>query len=131
LTRVVLDASAGVEIALQTPDGLRIESLLPQPTTFWVPEHYFLEVAGVLRRNEINGRYPAARVQAALDKLLTSPTNSVAVKPLLSEAWTMRHNLTIADALYVVVAIHAGAVLATADMRLANAPNLPVETITP
>ena len=131
MTRVVLDASAGVEIALQTPDGLRIESLLPQPTTFWVPEHYFSEVAGVLRRSEINGRYPAARVQAALDKLLTSPTNSVAVKPLLSEAWTMRHNLTIADALYVVVAVHAGAVLVTADMRLASAPDLPVETITP
>ncbi len=86
LTRVALDASAGVEIALQTPDGLRIESLLPQPTTFWVPEHYFSEVAGVLRRSEINGRYPAARVQAALDKLLISPTNSVAVKPRLSEA---------------------------------------------
>ncbi len=43
----------------------------------------------------------------------------------------MRHDLTVADALYVAVALHAGAVLATADMRLANAPNLPVETITP
>ena len=131
MTRVVLDASAGVEIALQTPAGLRIESQLPQPASFWVPEHYFTEVAGVLRRSDINGRYPAARVQAALDKLITAPTSNVAVKPLLSEAWTMRHNLTIADALYVVVALHAGAALATADMRLANSPNLPVETITP
>ncbi len=131
MTRVVLDASAGVEIALQTPAGRRIESSLPQPTTFWVPEHYFAEVAGVLRRSDINGRYPTARVQAAFDRLLTAPTTSVAVKPLLSEAWTMRHNLTVADALYVVVAIHAGAALATADMRLARAPNLPVETITP
>lgn len=131
MTRVVLDASAGVEIALQTPDGLRIESQLPQPASLWVPEHYFTEVAGVLRRCEINGRYPTARVQAALDRLITGPTSNVAVKPLLSEAWTMRHNLTIADALYVVVAIHAGAALATADLRLANAPNLPVETITP
>ena len=69
--------------------------------------------------------------QAAFDKLLTAPITSVAVKPLLPEAWTMRHNLAIADALYVVVAVHAGAVLATADMRLARAPNLPVETITP
>ena len=41
------------------------------------------------------------------------------------------HNLTFADALYVVVALHLQAELATADMRLANAPGLPVETITP
>ncbi len=87
---MVLDASAGVEIALQTPDGLRIESLLPEPTTFWVPEHYFSEVAGPTTQRD-QRPLPAARVQVAFDKLLTSPTNSVAVKPLLSEARTMRH----------------------------------------
>jgi predicted nucleic acid-binding protein len=53
------------------------------------------------------------------------------VKPLLVEAWTLRHNLTIADALYVVVASHLKAALVTADRRLANSPGLPVTTIVP
>jgi len=43
----------------------------------------------------------------------------------------LRHNLTIADALYVVVAQHLSAPLVTADLKLAGAPTLPVVTITP
>lgn len=39
--------------------------------------------------------------------------------------------LVLDAALYVVVAVHAGAVLTNADMRLPSAPNLPIETITP
>ncbi len=43
----------------------------------------------------------------------------------------MRHNLTIADALYVVVAQHLGAPVVTTDLRLARSPGLRVATITP
>lgn len=43
----------------------------------------------------------------------------------------LRHNLTIADALYVVIAGHLEGSLVTADRRLANAPGLPVRAITP
>jgi len=43
----------------------------------------------------------------------------------LEEAWTYRHNLVIADALYVVLAPRLNADLITGDLRLANAPNLP------
>lgn len=70
-------------------------------------------------------------MQVALTHLLSTPTRQVAVKPLLAEAWTLRHNLTIADGLYVVVARHLEATLVTADRRLANAPGLPVPTIVP
>ncbi len=70
-------------------------------------------------------------MQVALTRLLSTPTRQVAVKPLLVEAWTLRHNLTIADALYVVLARHLEASLVTADRRLASAPALPVRTITP
>lgn len=131
MTRIVLDASAGVEISLQTPIGRRLERQLPDGVHVWVPEHYYAEVAGVLRRNELHGHIPRSLVQLALDQLLTSPINRVSVKPVLSEAWSMRHNLTLADALYVVVARHLEAPLVTADLKLAGAPDLPVETITP
>lgn len=96
-----------------------------------MPEHYFTEVGSVLRRLERNGGYPPARIQLALDRSLSQPNRRVSVRPLVAEAWTMRHNLTLADALYVVVARHLGAPLVTADLKLAGAPKLSIETITP
>jgi hypothetical protein len=47
----------------------------------------------------------------------------VRVATLLPEAWSLRHNLTVADALYVVLARHLDAVLVTADRRLASSPD--------
>ncbi len=131
MTQLVLDASAGVELALQTPTGRRIQARLPAGATSWVPEHYFAEVAAVLRRDEINQRFDRARIQVALDRLLSAPVRRVSVKPLLPDAWTLRHNLTVADALYVVVAQHLGASLVTTDLRLASARVLTIPTITP
>lgn len=131
MTPVVVDASAGVELALKTPIGHQLDAKMPGSSTVWVPEHYYAEATAVLRRHEISGRLGSARVQVALDRLLAVPTRRVSVKPLIPEAWRLRHNLTIADGLYVVVAQHLGAELVTADMRLANAPGLPVATITP
>jgi predicted nucleic acid-binding protein len=131
LTSIVLDASAGVELALQTPIGRQLQAKLPSGATTWVPDHYYAEVPAVLRRDEINGRFSPARIQVALDRLLSAPIRRISVKPLVPEAWRLRHNLTVADALYVVVAEHLGAELVTTDLRLANAPGLPVATITP
>jgi predicted nucleic acid-binding protein len=131
LTPVVLDASAGVELALKTPVGRRLDAQMPGDATIWVPEHFYAESAAVLRRLDLNQHTAPARVQVAFTRLVSTPTRQVAVKPLLVEAWTLRHNLTIADALYVVLARHLEASLVTADRRLANAPALPVRTITP
>ncbi len=65
-----------------------------------------MEVTGVLRRDEINRRHSAAKVQVALDRLIAAPVRRVSVRPLVGEAWLLRHNMTVADALYVVVAKH-------------------------
>ena len=131
MTAVVLDASAGVEIALQTPVGRTLQGRLPSNVVPWVPEHYFAEVASVLRRQVILKRETEARMALALDRLRSAPMRRVSVRPLLDEAWAFRHNMTIADALYVVVARHLDAPLVTTDTKLAGAPQLPVTTITP
>lgn len=131
MTAIVLDASAGVELALQTPIGRRLQAKIPAGATTWVPEHYYAETTAVLRRDDINKRLDPARIQVALDRLLPAPARRVSVKPLVVEAWRLRHNLTIADARYVVVAQHLDAELVTTDLRLANSPGLPVSTITP
>ena len=97
----------------------------------WVPEHYFAEVAAVLRRQALLRHYTEARIELALDRLRSAPMRRVSLVPLLQEAWDLRHNMTIADALYVVVAQHLDAPLVTTDFKLAATPQLSVATITP
>jgi len=130
-TPVVLDASAGVEILLLTPTGRRLLAKLPEDTEEWVPELYSLR----------SPRFSAATrstvathwlVSAPLSTgWVTAPVRRVQVPPLLLEAWSMRDNLTIADAVYVVMARHLGAPLATTDLRLAATPALGVSTVVP
>lgn len=96
-----------------------------------MPAHYYVEVAGALRRGELTGAYPAARVADAYGNLATARLRRVQVRPLLGEAWSMRANITVADTVYVVLARHLRGVLVTADARLARAPNLPVATVHP
>lgn len=131
MNNVVLDASAGVEMLLLTPTGRRLLAILPANPRSWVPEVYFTEVASVLRRHEMHGRYDAARVRLAVDRLVSAPVSRVQVRSLLPDAWGRRHNLTMTDAVYVTLADHLGAPLVTTDLNLANAPGLRVATITP
>ena len=131
MTNFVLDASAGFELLFETPIGLKLQRLLPTSAEWWVPEHYYVEVSGILRRAELNNVFPLARVQRAFDRLAASPIHRVQVRPLLADAWAKRHNITIADAIYVALAEHIGATLVTGDIKLANTPNLLVPTIHP
>jgi predicted nucleic acid-binding protein len=130
VTALVLDASAGVDLLLDTVTGRRLQRAIPANAKWWVPEHYFAEVAAVLRRAEINQITSQARVAAAFTELVAAPVRRVQVRPLLPEAWGRRGNLTVHDALYVVLASHLSASLVTTDAKLANAPNLGVPTIT-
>lgn len=130
-TPVVLDAAAGVEFLLDTAADASLRSALPGDAVEWVPELYYAEVAAVLRRAELAGRIPPARVAAAFSRLVSSPLRRVQVKPLLRDAWQLRHNVTVTDAVYVVLARHLGASLVTADLKLARVPGLGVNTITP
>lgn len=128
---LVLDASAGFELLVNSDLGAAIQQKLPSGATWWVPEHYFVETASVLRRAELTGELTAGETVDALQRLRRSRLARAAVRPLLPAAWTHRGNLTIADALYVVLAEELDATLVTGDLRLAAAPGLSVETITP
>ena len=128
---LVLDASASVELLLDTPAGRRLHELVPSDARWWVPEHFYAEVTGALRRAELRATVPAARVAEASAALMSAPLRRAQVRPLLNEAWAKRTNLTIADALYVVLAEHLGADLVTADRKLAGAPILTVKAICP
>lgn len=130
-TPAVVDASAGVEMLLLTPLGRRLLGKLPLDVQEWVPELYFAEVAAVLRHHSLRRHYPAARIHVAHARLLTSPVRRVRVRPLLEEAKAMGHSITVAQAVYVVMARHLDAPLVTADVDLAGIPGMAVTTIMP
>lgn len=127
---IVLDASAAVEIALRTWAGRRLQRELPDLIEVWVPEHFYVETAGVLRRTVARGDLSHDRARRALDRLLSLAVQRASVKPLVEEAWVLRDNVTIADGIYVALARHLEASLATLDERLARSPNLGVDVVT-
>jgi len=127
---VVLDASAGVEIVLWTDEGSRLASHVVDAEVA-VPDHFHVECTAALRRLELRGELTPGEAQSALDQLLALRVRRVDTAPLLREAWLMRHNVTVADALYVVVARRLDVALVTGDLRLAQAPGLGVDVVTP
>lgn len=129
MTPVVIDASAGVELAADTLRGRALRALLPVDAVPWVPEVFYVECAAVLRRWEMRGLVAPADIEHSISELLTWPLQVVAIAGLFRDAWRYRANLTFPDAVYVALAEHLGAALLTADLRLSRAPTLPVATI--
>jgi predicted nucleic acid-binding protein len=126
VTAVVIDASAGVEIVGGTRRGRALARLLKADSEGWVPEHFYAEVVGVLRRQWlIEKRITESQATAAVSRLGLWHLNRASVAPLVSVAWKYRHNLTVADALYVALAEEVNADLLTDDYKLAAAPNVP------
>ena len=128
---LVIDASAGVELLLETPAGRSLLAKLPRQAEWWVPEHHFVEVASVLRRAEHRGLLTPLQATTAFGDLIGARVHRAQLRPLVAAAWRVRGHLTIADAAYVVLAEQLGASLVTADENLARSPGLAVPTITP
>lgn len=129
MNATVLDASAAAEIVVRTSLGRRLLAVAPRDRTWWAPDHFHVETAGAIRRMLLNGLIDATRADTALDRLLALPVTVNRSQPLIAEAWIHRHNLTVHDAVYVVLAQHLGAPLLTGDRRIAGAPNLPVQVL--
>ena len=79
---------------------------------------------------ELKNELSDVEAKTALDQLRTLRNRRVDTSPLLDEAWEMRHNVTIADGLYVVLARILDVPLVTADARLIRAPGLGIAILT-
>ena len=129
--RLVIDASAGVEILSRSLAGRRLAKTVERPEAeVWTVEHFHLEVAKVLRRDVLAGDIGDDEATRRIHVLADWELNVARVAPLLSAAWDRRHNITIHDALYVALAEKLDATLITADERLAKTPNLKARTRT-
>ncbi len=120
---IVVDASAVLEVLLQTPAAPAVEARLFQPgQTLHAPHLIDVEVAQVLRRYAATNQVDAQRCQAALDDWLAFPLSRYAHDVLLPRAWQLRANVTAYDAVYIALAEALAAPLITRDGRLAAAP---------
>ncbi len=119
---IVLDASAAVDWLLQTPAGLRIEKrIYSLNETLHAPHLLDLEVTQVLRRLSAQGVVSAHRGEQAVRDLLDLRISRYAHFVLLPRIWHVRHNFSVYDAAYIVLAETLGGVLVTRDRRLASA----------
>lgn len=91
-----------------------------------VPAHFDAEVFSALGRLVRGGNLTESLMEPILGELARAPFARCTLQPLLTTAWGLRHNLSLRDALYVALARGLGALLVTADARLAKAPGLGV-----
>ncbi len=117
---IVIDASAMIEVLLDTDAAGRIKTmLLEAKTTPHAPHLIDVEIAHVLRRLAAKGEISDRRAELALVDMAAFPLQRYPHQPFLTRIWELRHNLSSYDAAYVVLAEALNAVLVTRDKRLA------------
>lgn len=115
---IVIDASALVEVLLQTPRARAVERCM-RGRELAAPDALDVEVLHALRGIERGGKATPPRVTRAITLLGELPIDRVAVGSLHQEVWALRHALSMYDAAYVAVAQVLGCALLTLDRRLA------------
>ena len=117
----MVDASAMLEVLLNTPAGERIaERLFRRGETLHAPHLLDLEVAQVLRRYTVSGDLESQRGKQALEDLVDLPLSRYPHDVFLSRIWELRDNLTAYDAAYVALAEVLEAPIVTRDRALAS-----------
>ena len=117
---IVVDASAVIEVLLNTPAGVRVaDRLFADGETLHAPHLLDLEVVQVLRRYALSAELDAARGAQALEDLAALPVNRYPHDVLLPRIWELRYTVTAYDAAYVALAEALAAPLVTRDAALA------------
>jgi predicted nucleic acid-binding protein len=120
---IVLDASAVLELLLNTEAGRRVGREVASPTvSLHAPHLIDVEVTQALRRYVSNEAITAERGETALEHLAQLGVTRYGHEEMLPRIWALRENLSAYDAAYVALAEVLGAPLLTLDARLAAAP---------
>lgn len=127
---IVLDASAVVELLLDTVVGRRVAILIGDAAMgLHVPHLLDVEVCSTLRRFAREGSIEDEEAEEAIEHLLALDLQRHSHEGLLERVWALRKNVTAYDAMYVALAEALDATLITCDGRLARA--YPTSTVVP
>jgi predicted nucleic acid-binding protein len=117
----VVDTSAVVDFLLGVGVAAQVERLMDEAAELAAPEVLIFETLAVLRREVLRGGITEPRAAGAVSDLGDLPLELFPSLVLRDRAWELRHNLTVADALFVALAERLGEPLATKDRALVNA----------
>lgn len=118
---VVLDASALVDLLLGNDLGTAVGRRIAGHALH-APAHVDAEALSALGRLSRAGSIEADAIDAMLHHLVAAPIDRHPIRGLLLGAWARRHQLRLADALYVELAVTREFVLVTTDGRLRPVP---------
>jgi predicted nucleic acid-binding protein len=118
---IIVDASAIVELLLQTNLGKRVGlRLFSSRTEACAPELLQVEVLQVLRRYRLSNELSEIRAAEALQDFHDLPILYYPHRPLLKRIWQLHQNFSAYDAAYLALAEAIGDELLTADRALKN-----------
>lgn len=119
---IVLDASAALELLLQTPRAEAIAAIALTPLQqLHAPHLLDIEVAQALRRLVQHKAISAHRAAIVLDDYGDLAIERHGQTMLLRRVFELRDSLTAYDGVYVALAEALGAPLLTCDARLSRA----------
>lgn len=128
---VVVDSSALVAVLLDGGRAGEWAASAISEAQLRAPALIDFETANVLRRHEIAGDISADQAAQAHLDLMELTIERWPYDLLADRSWRLRHNLSVYDASYVALAELVGAPLVTLDERLARAPGLRCDVLTP
>jgi len=117
MAEVVADASALVDLLLGNDLGEAVAARLAGHALH-APAHADAEILSALGRLQRAGAVEPDDVELMLTRLAAAPIERHPVASLLLGAWSRRHRLRLADALYVELAASRALPLITTDRRL-------------
>lgn len=119
---IVLDASAAVELVLQTTRARRVAARALNPAErIHAPYLIDVEVAQVLRRLVLAKELTPARGGLALADFAELVIERHPHHPFLGRIWSLRSALSAYDAAYVALSEALGAPMLTCDEKVARA----------
>jgi predicted nucleic acid-binding protein len=119
---LVLDASAAVELVVETPLGRVVAAHLKgEGGPLHAPHLLDVEVLSALRQLARTGRLPREDVESAMSSFRLLPVVRYPHSHFLDRAWQLRETVSAYDAMYIALAEALDAPLLTCDGPLAAA----------
>ena len=120
---IVLDASAALELLLNTPRSATIaDRVFAVDESLHAPHLIDLEIAQVLRRLVRKSEIEPNRALEVFEDFADLGITRYPHEMLLPTIWSMRDNATAYDAAYLALAVELDATLLTCDSALKSIP---------